>query len=522
MTLNSHHTTNLSAALMLSVPTFQSAPEAASVQAPTDLIRHGRVDAFMRSPLNPRKSFVTDSIKQLAVSVYKNTVFNEDGSVAQTGILTPLIVRQVGDVLEIGAGERRHRAVALLVEGFDYELSPADGETPAHIVHLKVGADYPIPYQIRALSDNDLVDLGWTENSNRESLSVLEKVDVVLFWDAQGCYSEEEMALKAGVTLPTLRQYKALGYGLGRDARRMLEKGQISMSQARVLASISGPLKPALIKAAKEGMSAEELRSAVKANAMTPDVALFDVARSGLKVEERLLDTALPARFEDQKAAMAAQLEEVNRRADAIRAQGEGAWADVVMVEGDEKVLPTAYTHKGQTQGGTVYTVNTVTGAVGHFEGVYKVSAERTVKTKGKGKTSSVNAAEVPAVKPKLSRQERDDKRADDEAKQEAIVEGLYNSPRVTLAHTALTLLELGRVDRSNRANQNYVKDIAAAWPQILRELSPGVLGVKDRAEALRVMVKWSESALIEMLSYLTSVKERDEAYTAALEEVTQ
>lgn len=474
-------------------------------------VQFAPVDAFTPG-LNPRTTFA--GIEELAVSIYQN------------GMLTLLIVREHGDTLQIGAGERRWRALSLLRQGFHFEVAAATEDREAVTLWMQIPADYAVMYQRRDLNDAQMVELAITENSNRADLTVLEKVDVFLIWD-QGGMSREEMALRGSCSVQTVDAYLRLGYGLGRDARKLYSDGKINFKKAVILASVSGSLKQTLIKAARDGMTERDMQVVVKVSAFTVENAVFDVPTSGLKVEPRLFDTDLPARFQDQRAAMAAQVDALNARADAHR-QG-GQWAEVVPVDVETGVLPPAYQHGGISAAGKVWSYSTVTGKVSVFEDVRRVSDERAAKkasraapaTQPVGQPTAAPSSAAPTPTPK-SRAERNDAQADREAQQEEIVSGLLNSGRLTLVHTVLTLMDAPRVDRTVPSVQRFARNISQDKPELFRLLSPGVLALKvTKAEALTILSPWSDAALCELLAYLTSAPIKDEAYAAALLEAT-
>lgn len=465
-------------------------------------VRFARVDDFTPG-LNPRTTF--SGIEELAVSIYQN------------GMLTPLIAREHGGTLQIGAGERRWRALRLLRQGFTFEVAAATEGREAVTVFMQIPADYEVMYQLRDMNDAQMVELAITENSNRADLTVLEKVDVFMVWDSAGM-SREEMALRASCSVQTVDAYLRLGYGLGRDARKLYSDGRINFKKAVILASVTGGLKQTLIKAARDGMHERDMQALVKVSAFTVENAAFDVAASGLKIEPRLFESDLPARFEDQRGAMAAQVDALNARAEAKRAAGE--WADVVPVETETGTLPPAYQHHGVSVPGTVWTYSTTTGKVSTFEGVRRVSDERAAKKPAKAAPAAGGSVSAPSVP---SRSERDDAQADREAQQELIVAGLMNDPRLALVHTVLSLMDAPRADRTVPCVQRFARNISQDKPELLRLLSPGVLGLKvSRAEALGVLRKWSDAALCELLAYLTSAPLKDEAYAAALLDATE
>jgi len=59
------------------------------------------IDAISPNPHQPRKSFDSDSLHELAASI------------RQSGVLQPVVVRQYGDGYQLVVGERRWRAAQL-------------------------------------------------------------------------------------------------------------------------------------------------------------------------------------------------------------------------------------------------------------------------------------------------------------------------------------------------------------------------------------------------------------------------
>lgn len=108
------------------------------------LFSHIPLRRIALSPTNPRKNFDERKIAELAESI------------AQHGILQPLVVRAKGDeakiIYEIVAGERRFRAAQLL----GLEMLPA---------------------VVRVLSDRDVAEIQVIENSQREDLHPLEEAE---------------------------------------------------------------------------------------------------------------------------------------------------------------------------------------------------------------------------------------------------------------------------------------------------------------------------------------------------------
>lgn len=97
------------------------------------------IEAIFPNPNQPRRSFDTDSLQELAESI------------RQKGVIQPLIVRPKGDgKYEIVAGERRWRA--------------------AQIVNL-----HSLPVLIRDFSDSEMLEIAIIENIQRADLNAIDE-----------------------------------------------------------------------------------------------------------------------------------------------------------------------------------------------------------------------------------------------------------------------------------------------------------------------------------------------------------
>jgi ParB/RepB/Spo0J family partition protein len=106
------------------------------------------ISAIRRSPLNPRIRFDPQALDELAQSIRTK------------GLIQPLVVRPARDepgAFEIAAGERRWRAVGLLVE------------------RGLAASDYPVPCIVRDLTDQDLLELALSENLQRKDMHFMEE-----------------------------------------------------------------------------------------------------------------------------------------------------------------------------------------------------------------------------------------------------------------------------------------------------------------------------------------------------------
>lgn len=300
-------------------------------------------DQTRRTGLNPRKSFSAEGIKELAQSIYEKTLFGADGSVTVTGIQQNLLGRPHPEQgVEIAAGERRQRAVELLVQGFEGQMADGEdsnGRPKTKAVWMQVGADYPMPFSIKALTDAELIELATLENYQREDMSLLETADAFMALKGAG-RDEGYIGLKFGKHPSTVRELIRLAAGLGKEGRKLLEQGQITAEQAKLIASTSGALKKSLVEQAKHGASLAELRRLLKQCSFPVENAVFDVEQSGLRIDEGGLLGDFPAKFDDTRAALNAQaaaLEQVK-----VQEEEAGAWHEVVVlaVESEYGSLP--------------------------------------------------------------------------------------------------------------------------------------------------------------------------------------
>lgn len=101
-----------------------------------------RIDLLEESPFNPRKNYDREELKSLAESI------------AQQGIVEPLVVRENGKKYEIVCGSRRYRAAKSL------------GLTQ-------------IPVLVRTLTDGEVLDVMLVENLQREDLDPLEEAKAI-------------------------------------------------------------------------------------------------------------------------------------------------------------------------------------------------------------------------------------------------------------------------------------------------------------------------------------------------------
>lgn len=113
------------------------------------------------SPTNPRRRINEQTIESLA------------GSIRTQGVLEPLIVRQAGKKYEIVCGERRYRAAQIAV-----------------VTEL--------PCLVRALSDEQVLDIQIHENLHREDVHPMDEAYGYLFLKEKLNCDVKELALRVG------------------------------------------------------------------------------------------------------------------------------------------------------------------------------------------------------------------------------------------------------------------------------------------------------------------------------------
>ena len=162
--------------------------------------RNVALDAIKAGRFNPRRNFSEAQIEELAVSI------------RERGMVQPLVVRPVRgehEAYEIVAGERRWRA--------------------AQRANL-----HEVPVVVRALSDQEAIEIAIIENVQREDLNAIEEGEGYrLLMDGHG-YTQEDLAKVIGKSRShlanTLRLLK-----LPHRVQEMVRSGQLSAGHARAL-----------------------------------------------------------------------------------------------------------------------------------------------------------------------------------------------------------------------------------------------------------------------------------------------
>ena len=172
-----------------------------------------QLDEIRPNPYQPRKNFDEENLKDLSDSIRKNGVFQ------------PIIVRKSSVMgYEIIAGERRFRASKL------------------------AGKD-SIPAIVRAIDDEQMMEVAVLENLQREDLSPLEEAEAYSTLMKNLKITQSELSERLGKSRPYIANYLRL-LDLPREVKALVQDGKLSMGQARTLLALKD--KDKLVELAKK------------------------------------------------------------------------------------------------------------------------------------------------------------------------------------------------------------------------------------------------------------------------------
>jgi ParB family chromosome partitioning protein len=176
-------------------------PAAAGAVSSGETVQTVPVGRIRPSPLQPRRDFSADSLRELA------------DSIKERGIVQPLIVRPKDDHFELIAGERRWRAAQML--GLP-----------------------EVPAIVRQADDRAVLELALIENLQRENLNPIEEAGGYAQLIEHFNLTQEEAAAKVGksrvVVANALRLLK-----LAPDLQSHVREGRLSVGHAKVLLGLA-------------------------------------------------------------------------------------------------------------------------------------------------------------------------------------------------------------------------------------------------------------------------------------------
>lgn len=164
-------------------------------------LRHIKVGEIEADPSQPRRSFDEIALDELAISI------------AEHGILQPIVVTPYGGHYQIVAGERRYRAAK------------------------RAGLE-KIPAIVRTLSDQHKLELSLIENLQRQDLNILETATAYLKLRDQFNLTLDEIGRRVGGKSPSSISNTLRLLRLPESVRDALAEGKLREGQARPLISV--------------------------------------------------------------------------------------------------------------------------------------------------------------------------------------------------------------------------------------------------------------------------------------------
>lgn len=161
------------------------------------------VERLAPNPSQPRKDFSKDELASLAASI------------KEKGILQPISCRKHEGKFEIIAGERRWRA--------------------AQMAGLQ-----EVPVIIKDLSEQDALEFALIENIQRENLNPVEEAEAYFYLIKKYKITQQELSERVGKDRTTIANALRI-LNLSVSIRNMLRNGELSMGQAKALASVGDP-----------------------------------------------------------------------------------------------------------------------------------------------------------------------------------------------------------------------------------------------------------------------------------------
>lgn len=223
-----------------------------------EALRDVPVDKITPNPFQPRTHFDRESLDELK------------SSIAEYGVLVPIIVRERGDRFELVAGERRWRASAELGRG-------------------------SIPAIVRSGDDRDTLEVAMIENLQRENLNPLEEAAGFAALIEDHGFTQDEVAHRLGKSRPAVANTLRL-LALADAIKAMLVDGRLTAGHARALLAAEPGERLALAqRTVVEGLTVRALERLAGA-VTTPQAQKAAVARD-VSPEERDFEARLRERY---------------------------------------------------------------------------------------------------------------------------------------------------------------------------------------------------------------------------------
>lgn len=211
-------------------PGAPTAPATDATSNPTDAeaVRQVKLSDLVPNPYQPRKHIAEAELKTLS------------DSIRESGILQPILAREVNGQLQIVAGERRWRAAKLA------DLAQ-------------------VPVIVRPMSDQDSAVFALVENVQREDLNAIEKAKGIKLLMEQMKATQEQVAKQVGFERSSVSNFLRL-LDLPEPIQAHVSRGTLTMGHARSLLALpdAETMNETAEFAIKNGLSVRNLESMVK------------------------------------------------------------------------------------------------------------------------------------------------------------------------------------------------------------------------------------------------------------------
>lgn len=203
------------------------------------------IGKIIPDPMQPRKTFIETSLKELSESIKKH------------GVLQPITVRKSGNEHIIVMGERRYRASKL-----------ANIET--------------IPCIIRKYENNDILEIQIIENLQRQDVEPTEEADAIAYLSEK--YSAMEIAKRLGRSENFTRQRLKLA-GLIEGFKYFVRDGKMTISLGVGVALFEPEEQQMMLETMGEDFNAHQINRMIKEQTYDLEKAPFDVQDKKLIVK---------------------------------------------------------------------------------------------------------------------------------------------------------------------------------------------------------------------------------------------
>lgn len=190
-------------------------------------IKEIEIDLICPNPNQPRKSFETDKLEELAESIKKY------------GVIQPIIVKKENEIYTIIAGERRWRAT-------------------------KIAGLSTIPCIIRDIENKNASEIALIENIQREDLNPIDEANAYDYIMSRYAITQEELSNIVGKSrvyvTNTLRLLSVDDY-----VKEKIITNEISQGHGRAIISLDKNLQRQIVdKIIKDGLSVRDVEKLVR------------------------------------------------------------------------------------------------------------------------------------------------------------------------------------------------------------------------------------------------------------------